>query len=110
MQMLANTEELAALRRLRLVSILEGTTLLTLLLVAVPLKHMAGIPVATKIMGPIHGLAFAAYVWMLMNNLAGGDWSRKERLQMMIAAMIPFGAFMNERMLARRQAMLTGAV
>jgi integral membrane protein len=104
------SEELTALRRLRVVSMLEGTTLLALVLVAVPLKHMAGLPVATKIMGPIHGLAFVAYVWMLMNNLAGSDWSRRERMQMMIAAMIPCGAYMNERMLARRQAMLTGAV
>ena len=55
-------EELSQLRRMRAVSLLEGTTLLLLLGVAVPLKHLAGMPVATSIMGPIHGIAFVLYV------------------------------------------------
>lgn len=100
------SEELTALRRLRMVSLLEGTTLLVLLLVAVPLKHLAGLPMATKIMGPIHGLAFMTYVWMLLNTVAGSEWPSRQKLQMVIAAMIPFGAFVNERILARRQAAL----
>ena len=54
--------ELMQLRRMRVVSLIEGSTLLLLLLVAVPLKHLAGIFVATRIMGPVHGLAFLAYM------------------------------------------------
>jgi hypothetical protein len=34
-------------------SLLEGSTLLALVLVAVPLKHLAGMPQATRIMGPM---------------------------------------------------------
>ena len=99
-------ETLSQLRRMRVVSLIEGSTLLLLLLVAVPLKHVAGLPIATQIMGPIHGLAFLTYGWMLIRTVAGGDWSRADIARLSIAALIPFGAFINERALARRQAML----
>ncbi|HYD64444.1 DUF3817 domain-containing protein [Azospirillum sp.] len=99
-------EEQRHLRRMRVVSLLEGSTLLLLVLVAVPLKHLAGLPVATAIMGPVHGLAFLLYVWMLLQTVSGGGWSRAETFRLVMAAFIPFGAFLNERALARRQAAL----
>jgi uncharacterized protein DUF3817 len=58
---IASTDERNQLRRMRLVSLLEGSTLVALLLVAVPLKHIAGYPAATSIVGPIHGMAFLLY-------------------------------------------------
>lgn len=94
------------LRWMRVVSLLEGSTLVVLLLVAVPLKHLAGFPIATAIIGPIHGMAFLLYVWMLIQTVSGGRWSRSEIVRTMAAAFIPFGAFVNERALARRQAAL----
>jgi integral membrane protein len=102
-------EALSQLRRMRTVSLIEGSTLLLLILVAVPLKHVAGLPVATRIMGPVHGLAFLAYGWMLVRTVAGGGWSRADIVRLSIAALIPFGAFINERALARRQAMLAAS-
>jgi integral membrane protein len=103
-------EELAQLRRMRAVSLLEGTTLLLLLAVAVPLKHLAGIPIATAIMGPIHGIAFVLYIWMLVQTVSIGGWTRAAAARMILAAFIPFGAFVNERALARRQASLAISV
>ena len=103
------TDELRQLRRMRIVSLLEGSTLLLLVLVAVPLKHLAGVPVAAKVMGPVHGMAFLLYVWMLIQTVSAGGWSRGETLRMVMAAFIPFGAFLNERVLARRQAALAAA-
>lgn len=77
-----------------------------LVLVAVPMKHFAGLPIATRVMGPIHGMAFLLYVWMLIQTVSGGSWSRSETMRMVLAAFIPFGAFVNERTLARRQSSL----
>jgi integral membrane protein len=102
-------EALSQLRRMRTVSLIEGSTLLLLVLIAVPLKHVAGLPVATRIMGPVHGLAFLAYGWMLVRAVAGGGWSRADIMRLALAALIPFGAFINERALARRQAMLAAS-
>ena len=48
-----------ALRNLQYLSLLEATTLVVLVCVAVPLKHLAGYPVAVSIMGPVHGIAIA---------------------------------------------------
>lgn len=46
------------LTRLRIAGLFEGTTLLFLLLIAVPLKHLAGYPEIVSAAGPVHGLAF----------------------------------------------------
>lgn len=100
-------EEVAQLRWMRAVSLLEGSTLVLLLFVAVPAKHLAGLPVATSVMGPIHGAAFLLYVWMLVRTVSGGGWSRSETIRMILAALVPFGAFANERLLARRLAALS---
>jgi integral membrane protein len=48
------------IRRLRLACCVEASTLLILILVAVPLKHAFGYAIATRIMGPVHGAAFVA--------------------------------------------------
>jgi integral membrane protein len=103
-------EELSQLRKMRAVSLLEGTTLLLLIGVAVPLKHLAGYPIATRVMGPVHGVAFVLYVWMLIQTVSIGGWSRTATARMVLAAFIPFGAFLNERALARRQSALAVSV
>ncbi|UFZ03556.1 DUF3817 domain-containing protein [Bradyrhizobium ontarionense] len=99
-------EELAELRRMRALSLIEGSTLLLLVLVAVPLKHFAGLAIATRIMGPIHGLAFLAYIWMLIQLATSGGWPRAEIIRMTVAALVPFGGFVNARVLARRETRL----
>jgi integral membrane protein len=105
-----HSEELSQLRRMRAVSLFEGTTLVLLLGIAVPLKHVADIPLATSIMGPIHGIAFVLYIWMLIQTVSIGAWTRAATVRMIVAALLPFGAFVNERALARRQASLATSV
>ncbi|WP_208023470.1 DUF3817 domain-containing protein [Duganella alba] len=101
-----NREERARLRKMRYASLLEGTTLLLLLGVAVPLKHLAGQAGMVAVMGPLHGVAFLLYFWMTMQTLAVSDWTRGDALRMVLAALVPLGGFVNERMLARREAAL----
>lgn len=101
-------EELGQLRRMRFVSLLEGATLLALVGLAVPLKHLAGLPVATSVMGPVHGMAFLLYLWMLIQTVSGGGWSRGEVVRLIAAALVPFGAFATERTLRRKEAALGG--
>ena len=42
---------MTALRQLRLVALLEGTSFLVLLFIAMPLKYLAGLPLAVRIVG-----------------------------------------------------------
>jgi integral membrane protein len=102
-------EELSQLRRMRLVSLLEGATLLILVFVAVPLRHAGGYRVATMIMGPAHGMAFLLYVWMLIQTVAAVSLPRRDVAWMIAAAFVPFGAFLNERMLRKVQATLAAS-
>jgi integral membrane protein len=99
----AAATDLAQIRRLRLASFLEAGTLLILLLVAVPLKHLLGYPLATKVMGPVHGAAFIFYAWTMIVTFAGGGWSRSEIARLGAAAFIPFGGFFNAGLLRRKE-------
>lgn len=100
--------ELAQLRRMRLASLFEGTTLIFLVCIAMPLKYMAGYPQATQVVGSVHGFAFLFYVWVVINTVAGGGWRTGEVLRLLISAFIPFGAFFNVGFL-RRKAEVIGA-
>lgn len=103
--------ELRQLRRLEIASALEGMTLLLLVCLAVPLKHLAGLPTMVRWMGPIHGVAFAFYAWTVVETVAGGGWSGRDMSRLALAALVPFGGFASLGWLRRRAAALrqTGA-
>ena len=54
-------------------------------------------------MGPVHGLAFLFYVWMLIQSHAQIGWSGRQWLRMALCAFIPLAGFVNERLLKREQ-------
>lgn len=99
--------ELAQLRRLQAASLVEATTLVLLIDVAVPLKHLAGQPGAVTVMGPAHGLAFAAYVWTVVQTVAGGGWRMPEWLRLVVTAFVPFAGYANLPLIRRKAEALT---
>lgn len=101
--------DLNQLHRMRLVSLLEGTTLVILIFVAVPLRHLGGYRIATMIMGPVHGMAFLLYIWMLVQTISGGSVTKDDALRLAATAFVPFGAFFSERILRKAQATLAAA-
>lgn len=102
-------EDVALIRKLRFASFVEASTLLILLLVAVPLKHLMGYPLATRVMGAVHGAAFVAYAWCVtVVASGGGTWSRREMARLILAAFIPFGGFANAGLLRRKEATASG--
>lgn len=104
----AFTDEIAALDRLRWASWGEASTLLALLLIGVPLRHLYGWHAATLTLGPIHGVAFLGFTATLLRASSGAHWPRRETGRALIAALLPFGGFVNERRLRRQQADLVG--
>lgn len=97
------------IRGLRKAALLEGSTLLILLFIALPLNHLAGYPIATAIMGPIHGIAFLVYLGLLVQSQTARGWTPGDRLMLFIAAFIPFGAFASGRALKRKEQALSFA-
>ena len=85
---------LASLRTLRLASLGEGATLLLLLFVAVPLKRLAGWPMGVSVIGPIHGAAFLLYAALVLRNTGAGHLNTRETILLLVAAFVPFGAFL----------------
>ena len=98
--------ELAQVRRLEIASFAEATTLVLLVCVAVPLKHLVGYPIGVRVMGPVHGFVFLAYAWMAVQTVAGGGWSAAETTRLFVGAFVPFGGFVNLPFLARKVAQL----
>lgn len=96
------------LTRLRIAGLLEGTTLVLLLGVAVPLKRLAGVPELVTVMGPVHGLAFLIYGWCAVETVFAGGWSRRDAARVLLAAIVPFGPFLNDVWLRRRQRAAAG--
>lgn len=90
-----------ALRRLRAFGLAEGVSLLLLLLVAVPLKRIGGVAMATKIMGPLHGALFLGYLYALVEAISSGGWTRRQGLRAALACLLPFGTFLNDRAIRR---------
>lgn len=90
------------LKRLEVVSLIEATTLVLLVLIAAPLRHVWGWPYGSKLLGPIHGIAFLAYIWTALQTVAGGGWHKREVLRLFIVAFVPFGGYANIRWLRER--------
>jgi integral membrane protein len=90
------------LLQLQRASLLEATTLVVLVFVAVPLKHLAGLPLATAIVGPVHGLAFLFYLWTVLETTLGGGWTRAELTRLLVTAVVPFAGFTNVGWLRRK--------
>lgn len=95
---------MGSLRLLRLSALAEAATLLVLLCLAVPLKYLADVPAATRVVGPVHGMAFLAFVWVIIQSLSAGEISARDAVRLLVGAFIPFGGVVNERWLATRGA------
>ena len=89
------------LRVLRIASMMEGATLLVLLLIAVPLKRMADVPIAVSIVGPIHGAAFLIYTALVLQSFVSRLISATEVARLMLVAFVPCGAWLVAGMLSR---------
>ncbi|MBX7481696.1 DUF3817 domain-containing protein [Qipengyuania sp. 6D47A] len=81
---------------------IEGTTLILLVGIAVPLKYFAGYPDGVKLTGPVHGAAFITYLLALAEATAAGGWRPREVLRTALLTIIPFGPFFNDRFLAAK--------
>lgn len=65
--------------------------------------HMFGMPGIVSVMGPVHGMAFVIYLWMLVQSHYTLVWTRTEWVRMIFTACIPLAGFVNERLLKHRQ-------
>ncbi len=77
----------------RLLALFEGTSLVMLVFIAVPLKHGMGIPEVVSVIGPIHGVLFLLFNAVLFAYAARGNLSGVNTILGFFASLIPFGTF-----------------
>jgi integral membrane protein len=92
------------LRLFRRIAFVEGVTTLLLFFVAMPVKYLLDDPLWVQIMGPVHGYAFLAYLAAMIWALRGRGWSAGDWTRTTLASFVPFGTFLNDPFLRRREA------
>ncbi len=93
----------SAIDRLRLASILDGISYLILLGIAMPLKYLADLPLAVRIVGSIHGLLFLALCACLLEVLLRKRLSFAWCFVVFLCSLVPFAPFFLDRKLRRFQ-------
>ena len=91
------------LNTFKTVATVEGISFLVLLFIAMPLKYMFGMPIATKIVGMLHGGLFIWYIVALYNAKKEYNFSMKFTLWAFVASLIPFATFYLEKQLRVKQ-------
>lgn len=97
---------LSLLQNFRYVAWLEGVSFILLLFVAMPLKYLAGMPLAVRIVGLVHGLLFITYVGLAAGLLARRQWTVARTGEALGMSILPFGTFMFDRSVKRELAEL----
>ena len=77
----------------RLITLLEGSSYLLLLFVAVPLKYLMGDESYVKLLGMPHGVLFIAYIILSFVMRKKMNWNTTSFIIMLLASIIPFGTF-----------------
>lgn len=85
--------------RLRVIGFLEGISYLVLLGIAMPLKYLAGMPMAVKMFGWAHGVLFVAFCAALLQVFLVHRWSLFKAGIAFVASLLPFGTFVLDRRL-----------
>jgi integral membrane protein len=91
-----------ALTRYRIIAYVVGVFLLILVLVAVPLKHLAHQPTLSAIVGPLHGLLYMVYLVIAFDLAVRARWNWGFTALILLAGTVPFLSFAAERAVTRR--------
>lgn len=94
----------SAIGSLRLLGLLEGISLLVLLLIAMPLKYAAGMPEAVKYVGWTHGLLFVLFGLRALTVAQERRWPFGRLAMAIAAAFLPFGTFWFDKKLKAEEA------
>ena len=81
----------------RMIALAEGISFLVLLLIAMPLKHWAGIPLAVTIAGGLHGVLFIGFLFMLWEVKKEYKKSRGWTAKAFVSSFLPFGTIVLDK-------------
>ncbi len=91
----------SSLRYLSLLALIEGASLVALIGIAMPLKYLAGMPEAVRVVGMAHGTLFLLATATLAVVLTRGHLPASKGAGVFAASLIPFAGLWSHRMLVR---------
>ncbi len=93
---------MSELKKFKFINKIEGYSFLILLFIAMPMKYMFDIPIATKIAGMTHGLLVFAFIYQIIEAKKEAGFTGKETALYSILSIIPFGSFYTDKELAKK--------
>jgi len=92
------------LKALRILSVIEGLSLITLLFIAMPAKYQFGVDLV-RIVGPVHGFLWLAYLPLLEIVSRKNSWPPSLWNFAFVTSVLPFGfVFLEKRFRAKATA------
>jgi len=93
---------MSELKKFKLINKIEGISFLILLFIAMPAKYYFGYPIATKVVGMLHGVLVFAFIYQIFEAKKEAGFTWKEMGQYTILSLIPFGSFYTDNLLAKK--------
>lgn len=84
-----------------MVGMMEGTSFLVLLGIAMPLKYLAGYPQAVRVVGMLHGVLFLMFLAAVLQVSVSMRWPVRRVFAALVASVLPFGPFVFDAHLRR---------
>jgi integral membrane protein len=97
---------MSQIRVFRWIALAEGISFLILLFVAMPMKYFMGMPEVVRVVGSTHGVLFLLYVGVLARIHFTQRWPFMFSLYALIASVVPFGTFMLDKHLRRKEVLV----
>jgi len=76
--------------RLRTAGLIESLSSFTLFFIAMPIKYLAGYPIAVTIVGSVHGGLFILYILILLITVRSPGLPRTTLALALLASLLPF--------------------
>ena len=93
---------MSELKKFLVINKVEGISFIVLLFIAMPLKYYFNYPLATRVIGSIHGVLFIIFIWQLYKAQGRIKFNFKEAGLYFILSLVPFGSFYTDRYIKNR--------
>lgn len=84
-------------------ALVEGSSFLILLFIAMPMKYVMGMPKVVTVVGAIHGILFLLYVAQLGKLRVAYQWDNRFSFFVFMASLLPFGPFVFDKYLRTKE-------
>ena len=92
----------AALTRYRVMAWIVGILLIALILVAVPLKYLAGMAEPVTVLGTLHGWLYFIFFLTACDLALRASWTLRGTVLTLVAGTVPILSFVAERNATRK--------